>query len=555
VDAETKAGTFGTGTFLAGENALLNYTAKNGFYVNAGAYINKVQGLDATVDTVTNPNDYKHNHRDKDGFTKTDLIGKLGYKTERWDIFASYKNVNQTADIDKGAYTDDDNYTSKFQRNLSTYGASYKINEKFKVAYIGGLTNLKNVFLDDSSVINTAGQTDGTYYTSTYKANVANNEIQANLQLKGVSAVIGSGVFDERMTFNTYYYASPSSPCGFYESRSNLDSLHIKVQTINQFAHVNVDGSIINDKYKAFALGLGVRNTNHSLFGNNLTYEINPSMKVKENGLLFFSYSTGFNAPSLYQLYAPDKNFTSNITRGNKTLKPETSQSFEYGFKQKVNDHIFFSISYFKTIVKNSIDYVYLWDKSKNVDSLGYSDYRGDTYVNIGTQTNQGIEVAVNSKISDKLSVFTNLSLINGKLDYKPANIDNAHTQGNLVQLFNNGAFLNKSVESIGLVRRPSTANVGLTYTPVEKLSLGVNLKYVGPRGDIYYNSALGPIGAAATKGVGDYSLVDVIAKYNMFKNFSATLRIENIFNVKYSEIYGYTTRGRGFYLALRYNI
>lgn len=551
-DAELKAGTFGSGTSLFGENIGLNYTHKSGFYVNAGVYNTNVKGLNATVDTVTNQNDYKHNHLDKDGFTKTDLFGKLGYRNAKWDVFASYKNVNQKADIDKGAYNDDDNYTTKFQRNLTTYGASYKINEKIGITYIGGMTDLKHVFVDDSSKIDNAGHYDGTYYTGTYKANVTNNELQANFKLKGISGVVGGGLFDEKMTFSSSYY---SNTYGVYESKQNLDSLKINVKTINQFAHIDIDGSIINDKYKAFAIGLGVRNTKHDLFGSNLTYEINPSLKVSEGGLLFASYSTGYNAPSLYQLFTPDKDLSSGITRGNKSLKPETSASWEFGFKQKVNDNITFTISYFKTVVQNSIDYVYLWNKSKPTDSLGYGDYRGDTYVNIGKQTNQGIEIAINSKVSNKFWITGNLSLISCKLDYSPSSIDTSHTHGNHIQLFNNGAFINKDVESIGLVRRPSTANIGLTYKPIKKLSLGVNVKYVGPRGDIYYSSALGPYGSLATKGVADYMLLDVITRYSITKSLSATLRIENIFNVKYNEIYGYTTRGRGFYLTLRYNL
>jgi len=551
-DVEVKGGTFGSGTSLFEENIGLNYTHKSGFYVNAGVYNTNVKGLNATVDTVTNPNNFKHNNLDKDNFDKTDLFGKLGYKTNKWDVFASYKNVNQKTDIDKGAYNDDDNYITKFQRNLTTYGASYKINEKFGVTYIGGMTDLKNIFTDDSSKINTAGNYDGTFFTGTYKANVSNNELQANFKLKGINGVIGGGLFDEKMTFDTYYY---SNTFGVYESRANLDTLKINVKTINQFVHIDIDGSIINDKYKAIAIGLGMRNTQHDLFGSNLTYEINPSLKVSEGGLIFASYSTGFNAPSLYQLYSPDKDFTSGITRGNKTLKPETASSWEFGFKQKVNDNISYSISYFKTIVENSIDYVYLWDKNKPIDSLGYGEYRGDTYVNIGKQTNQGVEISINSKVSSKLWVNGNLSLVSGRLDYDPASIDTSHTHGNHVQLFASGAFVNKDVETIGLVRRPSTANVGFTYKPIEKLSLGVNVKYVGARSDIYYSATSGPFGALATKGVADYSLLDIIIRYSIIKNLSATLRAENLFDVKYSEIYGYTTRGRGFYLTLRYNM
>lgn len=551
-NVQLKTGTFGKGTSLLTENADLNYSFKNGFYINTGVFNTHVNGLNAIIDTITNPDNYKHQHQDNDDFDKTDLYGKIGYKASHWDLFASFKKVNQQADIDKGAYKDDDNYTTRFQRNLSSYGATYKPNEKLQLTYMGGITDLKHVFTDDSSMINVEGKYDGTYYTGTYKAAVFNNELQVNFDLKGINGVIGAGVQDEKMTFNTYYY---SNTYGIYESRTDLDTLKINIKTINEFAHVDIDGSIVQERFKSFNLGLGIRHTHHRLFGNTITYEINPSLKVMEEGLLFASYSTGFNAPSLYQFYSPNKNFISGISRGNTTLKPETATSWEFGFKQQVNDKISFAVSYFKTIVENSIDYVYLWNKSKKTTDLTSADYRGDTYVNIGKQTNEGIELTINSRISGKLKINGNISLINGKLAYDPASIDTTHTSGNQVQLYSNGAFLAKEMETIGLVRRSSTANIGFTYQPFPKFSFTPSLKYVAPRNDIYYSSATGPYGSLATKGVAGYTLMDVLMQYVFIKNVSTTLRIENVFDIRYTEIYGYTTRGRGFYISLRYVI
>lgn len=551
-DADMRAGTFGSGTSVFSEDVFFNYTHKNGFYVNGEIYNNNTKGIDATIDTVTNPSDYRHNHRDKDGFNKTDLVGKAGYKTGKFDIYASCKTGKQKADIDAGAYTDDPAYTVAFDRNLYTYGASYKVSKKLNFDYIGGSSNMKRIALDDSSVVDNNGTYNHTYFKGTYKGNTSTNEVQGNYKIKGLNIVFGGGISYEKMTSETYYY---SNNFGVYESKSNLDSLKINAKTIYEFSHVDIDGSIINDKYKAFNMGMGIRNSHHSLFGNNLTYEINPSFKVTENALLFASWSTGFNAPSLYQLYSPDKNLTSLITRGNNTLKPETSTSMEFGFKQKTDDNIFFSVSYFKTIVENSIDYVYLWNKNTKVDSLSYLDYMGDTYLNIGKQTNRGVEISISSKVSEKLFLSCNASLINGKLEYNPSGIDTSHTHGNYVQLFANGAFINKHVESTGLIRRPVTANIGITYKPIKKLSLTGNARYVGPRSDIYYSSTLGPYGALASKGIGDYTLVDLLVRFTVSKSLTAMLRAENIFDVKYQEIYGYSSRGRGFYLNLRYKL
>jgi len=556
-DADIRGGTFGPKTSLLSENLFLNYTHKSGFYANAEVYNNKTNGLDATVDTITNQTkvfgatQYAHQNRSSNDFTKTDVMAKLGYRNTNWDLFASYKRENQNTNIDAGAYTDDRAYKVGFVRNLTTYGASYKFNKHFNISYIGGFTDLKRTAVDDSSVVDSSGAYNHNYFKGTFKGSTMTNEIQANYRIKGFNIVAGGSAFNEKMSSDTYFY---SSAYGGYDTHLNTDSLHISVNTFSEFVHADMDGSLINDKYSFLALSLGARNTQHQLFGNNFTYEINPSIKVSGNGLLFASWSTGFNAPSLYQLYDPDRQAPFNITRGNPTLKPETSNSMEFGFKQKVNDQISFHFSYFKTVVDNSIDYVYLWNPLVASNQLTFSDYMGDTYVNIGKQTNQGFEFGVQTKLAEKFLISGNVSLINGKVDYDPASIHTTHTQGGQVQLFANGAFLNANTESFGLVRRPSTANLSLTWTPLKKLSLKADVRYAGPRYDVYYNSALGPNGAQSTKAMGDYTLVDLFARYRIFKGLDAGIRLENIFDEKYYEIYGYTTRGRSIYLNLRYS-
>ena len=551
VDVDVNTGTFGSQTSMFSQQLGLNYTFSNGFYLAGEVYNNHTNGLDATVDTVTDPKNFAHLHRDRDGFDKTDAIGKAGYHHDGLDLFVSYKRVHQKADIDAGAFTDDPAYTVDFTRNLFNWGGSYKVNKHLSVSYIGGMTTLKRVAIDDSSVVDVQGDYNHSYFKGNYTGSTITNEVQANYSIKGLSAVVGAGSYNEKMSADVSYM---NSAYPMYNSHLNLDSLHISVNTLNAFAHVNLDGSLIRDSWSVFALGLGIRSTQHEIFGNNITYEINPSLKVSNNGLLFASWATGFNAPSLYQLYDADMDTSSHITRGNKTLKPETSTSMEIGFKQRLGEHLSFHFSFFKTVVQNSIDYVYLWDKNKPQDSLSYLDYKGDTYVNIGTQTNQGFEIGLSSKVSEKFFVSANVSLVNGKLDYDPAAVNPAHTQGNWIQLFDNGAFLNSKITTYGLVRRPSTANISVSYRPWKKVYLEGDIRYVGPRYDVYYNSSLGPNGAEATKGMGDYTLVDVNCRYQIRRGLSTGLRVENLFDEKYYEIYGYTTRGRSFYLNLRYS-
>jgi len=96
------------------------------------------------------------------------------------------------------------------------------------------------------------------------------------------------------MSAQTYYF---SDQWGIYESETNLDTLNISTTTTCGFLHADLNGELFDGSLKPYSLGLGARYINHSTFGSTVTYEINPTFKIKENALLYLSYSTGFNTP------------------------------------------------------------------------------------------------------------------------------------------------------------------------------------------------------------------------------------------------------------------
>jgi vitamin B12 transporter len=258
----------------------------------------------------------------------------------------------------------------------------------------------------------------------------------------------------------------------------------------------------------------------------------------------------------LYELYGPDDIAGDPISLANPTLKPETSNSVEFGVKHRISN-VYFTLSYFSTVVNNSIDYVYLWNKNKPVDSLGYSDFMGDTYLNVGQETTQGIELNVSSQLCKSLWVSSNISILSSSLTYSNSSVDTAHTHGNYVQIFNGGNFLTSSsgnVKYTNLLRRPEAmANINLTYRPVNKVSLSVMVRYVGQRTDAQYNGAAGPYGADVATTLADYTLLGASASYEIIKGFSVTARGENLLNTTYYEVLGYTTMGRSFFVNLNY--
>jgi vitamin B12 transporter len=554
-DAEIRGGVFSRGGSLFSQNLFLNYTLPKGFYGNASLAHTGSHGMDATLDTVTNPNTF--NKRDKDGFDKTDLQAKLGFRDNVWDLYASYSRTHHQADVDKGAYRDDDNYTVDFRRNLFTYGAAYRVNDNLKVRCVGGISTMGRTAVDDSSVVDYAGTTDHTFSENNYKGSTSNHEILTNIIAPGVGMTVGAGLYEETMGARTYFYTG--GPFGAFAFTSDLDTLHLKSTSRSVFAHLDVSGGLAGEALRGAALSLGVRWNRHSSYGTAMTYEVGPGYTVGDDVLLYASYSTGFNAPSLYQLFAPGENYLSGIKFGNDNLKAETSRSWEFGCKYRPSRRVSVSASYFRTVVDNAIEYVYLWDGNIGIDTLGNDfmrdDFRGDTYLNLGTLTTNGFELVVFAELTNNLSCSGNISLVSGRLEYSPSDIDVARTRGNHVQLFNNGAFVNKHVEVQTLVRRPNTFNMAVQYAPVTEITARLDIRHVGSRSDVFYDSQLGPFGALGTLGVDQYTIVDLTMSCAVTTNVRLTGRIENLFNVEYQEIKGFSTRGRGGFVSARYTL
>lgn len=549
------AGTIGSGTSLHSEKILMNYTHTSGVYVNGGIENYFLNGVDATIDTI--PNGAAFKNRDRDDFEKQDYLGKIGYQDSNSSAYFSYKTIHQIADIDKSAFIDDDNYTLRFSRDLVTYGGSHRLMPEMELKYIGGYSVLKRNARNDSTVVDAAGNTDHTFFTDDYSGSSMTNEIQANIAIGGFSTVIGAGLYRETMNIQSYLFSW--SAFGVYESKTNLDTLDLSSTVTNIFIRTDIEGSSLGDALNKFSIGLGGRINNHTAYGSNTTIEINPSYRLSEKGMMYGVYSTGFAAPSLYQLYSPNTYYASPVKRGNKLLQPEKSSMVELGFKYALNDGTRFTAALFSTTVSNSIEYVYLWDGTIGIDTLGNNwardDYRGDTYLNVGTVTQRGIECSIQSTLTHNLTVTGNITYVAGTLQFRPNDIAKEQTANHHVQLFNNGAFLNRDVESNVLTRRPVTANLSATYRLMPEFSLRLDGRIVGERHDVYYDAGFGPYGALGTVPVASYFLVDFSQQYHISKNVVVNGRIENLFNRQYSDIKGFSTRGRSVYVNLKYEL
>jgi vitamin B12 transporter len=532
-----QGGVVGAGSYSSVENLDLNYTFESGWYVNGALYQQNVEGWDASEEKASATSFTS----DEDDFRKTDAFVKTGFRDESWDGFFLYKKSGQLAEIDKGAFSDDDNNYLTFDRSLLEYNVAYKPGAFWRLTMLGSVTGSERFNENDSSKISATAY-DKSYFKGAYHGELQTHEIQLNFKNQGIKGLIGAGLFKEKMFFDTYFfYNDPDYP---FEATTNYDS--IDTSTRSRYVFGQAGYGVGN-----FNISGGARLSHHSQFGRFLTFEINPSFSWN-NLLAYGSLSTGYNAPSLYQLFDPSTGYMAFTSRGNEDLQAEESLSLEVGVKKNFTSGTYVTFSAFQTGTTNSIEYVYLWNSSKSISDLDYSDFLGDTYINVAGQQVRGLELETFLQIADWVSFNGTFTALKGETRVEQENLREEETGGNHVQLYSLGAFLNQDLNQKHLPRRPDfTSFAELKFVPRTDLSLAIGYRYTGRRFDLSYDPALGPFGALSRIQVDAYHLVDFGVNWKATKALSVAAKVENIFNSDYREVVGFQTRGRSAYLKL----
>lgn len=244
---------------------------------------------------------------------------------------------------------------------------------------------------------------------------------------------------------------------------------------------------------------LGVRLDDHDRFGSKTTWRMASTVSFGTTGTrLKASYGTGFKAPSLYQLYS---------NYGSKDLDPETSRGWDAGVEQDLwKGVVRLGASYFSNTFDDLIDF----------DSVNWK------YLNISGAKTRGVEATLSARLS-------------GGLD-----IDASYT------------FTDTEDDATGkeLLRRPrSKASIAASSRLGESLGIRVQASYTGPRYDVYYDPATW---AQQRVRLGGYATAGMRAWYDLDARMRVTLEVDNLFDRKYEEVYGYQTPGRCIGVGLR---
>jgi vitamin B12 transporter len=531
------------GKTMTVSNNMVRYTDNSGIYASVGISSIGSKGIDAAADNGTQIN---YQPRDNDGFQQNDFIGKLGYDKGRLKLNGTAKVLQKFSDIDKGAFRNDNNYTLETRRHIYAFSGTYHLNTKFDIKANAAWSDNIRTSIDDSNMI--AKDTfDHTYYKGVFTGNSLQSEISALYNTESFDFVIGLGMMKEKMNNKTDFFINDFINGFYYKSVSDFEKLNFNQSNSFGFAHADYDFKKLG--LNGLHLGAGMRMNNHNVYGLQPSFEISPSL-VANGNVLYISYSTGFQSPSLYQLFVVD---SPNMLYGNPKLKPQTSRTLEGGVKVRASNTAFFTASVYRIQTKNDIEFVNLFNKNSGLDTLKYSDYNGNTYLNVGTQTNNGIDLSLNIRPSSQLAMAFRYSYVETHLTARRNAADTAATHGDHIQLYQGGAFLGDDPTEIKVVRRPTNAiHAMINYTPNTNFSFRLDAHYVSQRYDAFYNFAIAPSGAADASLLNSYTLLDFQARYYFTNWVSLGLKIDNILNTKYTEIIGFNTRGTMYFLDLR---
>jgi vitamin B12 transporter len=422
---------------------------------------------------------------DKDGFDESILMANLSQKiNDAFQLRTSFQYSRYNNGLDDGPYTDDKNYTATSKNVQAGLGADYSVH-KAMLHFNYNYNSTTRTYLDDSAM---QIQQGGSYNYSTFTGRSHYVELYTNIDLsKHVNLLVGADYRNQRTNQYSLYISQdylPPYETDYDTSRLGVDSA--KVRQVAGYA------SILLKNLAGFNLELGGRYNNFNRYGNVFTYSINPSYVVNDKVKLFANLSSGFSAPTLYQLYSPYRDPFGE-------LKPEKTVSVETGVQYSVNNFNARAL-YFDRNTNNQIEF--------------YTDANFNSYyINLDKQYAHGFEIESSWK-AGPLSFSGNYTYTTGKVT-TPVN--------------------GKDTTYNDLYRQPKNLfnlKAGVQATP--EFFVSVSLRTVGSRIESVYGSTPIPITSYYTLGA--------YAEYKMDKRLKFFINFQNLTNQLYFDIPGYST-------------
>ncbi|TAE13939.1 MAG: TonB-dependent receptor [Bacteroidetes bacterium] len=426
-------------------------------------------GFSSAYDSSANGRNF-----DRDFYNSDVVSTAITYQINEYqNIRAFVQNSAYRTGIDAGAFRDKRDFFAD-NNNLNT-GFTYQFKkQKWTAQFNYQYGEYKRIFDDNFSI---PGATN--FSLNTFFAKSQFVEGYTSFQAaKWIKILLGA---DYRFGSMNNQFTSRSS-FGPFNSSFNDTSMHqysVYTTALVQFGK--------------FFLEAGARNNTHSKYGNNTTFTFNPSVKINKNLHVLASISTGFKAPTLYQLYA-------GFGTGNPNLQPETSTNYEAGV-QFGKKQLFTRLVGFHRDITNGIDY----DNSRF------------TYFNFTKQKATGLEYEVRYTFNKVFSVQANYSYT--KLT--------ENTQSRITAKDTTYAY--------GLRRPGSMANIVFTVTPTKDFNFSITGRYASARNDV------GGF-RRADVNLDAFFIINAYAEYTYLQKHKLFLQVQNITGKRFFEIAGFNS-------------
>ena len=260
------------------------------------------------------------------------------------------------------------------------------------------------------------------------------------------------------------------------------------------------------DPVDKLTLAIGARHDDNSAFDDAETWKFEGIYRLDESTRFRGAAGTAIKNPTFGELYGIYSGFLSNSD-----LTPEQSQSWEIGVdKELLDDRLELKATYFNARLENEIA-----TKFQCIQNCDNADVWVSTPENInGISKQQGLELSSSWLVSESVV------------------LDASYT------------YTDSTQEGVDEIRRAQNlGSLNLLWRVQENLTINANTQYNGKQTDI------GGVTLDA------FTLVNLNANLNATDNLDIYLRLDNLFDEDYQEIFGYQTLGFGASLGLRYSL
>ncbi|AXE35026.1 TonB-dependent receptor domain-containing protein [Chromobacterium phragmitis] len=248
---------------------------------------------------------------------------------------------------------------------------------------------------------------------------------------------------------------------------------------------------------------VSLRRDHDDQFGGKTTGKLDYGYRFSDGWLARVGYGTAYKAPTFNDLYYPYIFGDWGSYQGNPNLRPENSINTEMALVYQ-RDGNRFSVTGFHSSVSDLI--------ASGTNAAGVK-----TKVNIGRATIRGLTLEGATMVAG-VDLGANLTLLDARDD------GTGHR----------------------LERRPRQSANFTASKELGKWTLGAEQQIVSRRYDDPANTE--------SKALHGYGVTNAFANYRFAKSWTATARVDNLFDREYETAYGYNTGGLGAFIGVRYS-